>query len=80
MAIADASGFPIAADIQSASPHEVKLVEKTIDKRFLNKTPDLPDEGFGSESSDGYKFQNLREVVPVSTTSRKMVQFSDESQ
>ena len=29
MAIADASGFPVAACVESASPHEVKLVEKT---------------------------------------------------
>jgi transposase len=41
MAIAYTSGFPIAAHIESASPHEVKLVEKTVGKRFLNKTPDL---------------------------------------
>ena len=37
MAIADASGFPVAAHIESASPHEVKLVDKTIDNRFLEK-------------------------------------------
>jgi hypothetical protein len=41
MAIAGASGFPIAAHIESSLPHEVKLVEKTVVKRFLNKTPDL---------------------------------------
>ena len=39
-AIADASGFPIAAHIESASPHEVKLVDKTIDSRFPDNTPD----------------------------------------
>lgn len=40
MTIADASAFPVAAHIESAFPHEVKLVDKTIDKRFLNKAPD----------------------------------------
>jgi hypothetical protein len=29
MAIADASGIPVAAHIESASPHEVKLVDAT---------------------------------------------------
>ena len=31
MAIADAAGLPIAAHMESASPHEVILVEATID-------------------------------------------------
>jgi hypothetical protein len=34
MAIADAAGFPVSAHIESASPHEVKLVEATIDSGF----------------------------------------------
>jgi IS5 family transposase len=32
MAIADVSGLPVAIDMQSASPHEIKLVEATIKK------------------------------------------------
>jgi len=40
MAIADAAGFPIAAHIESASPHEVKLVEATIDSSFTQYAPD----------------------------------------
>jgi len=31
MAIADTAGFPVAAHVESASAHEVKLVEATID-------------------------------------------------
>jgi hypothetical protein len=45
MAIADASGFPVAAHIESASPHEVKLVDKTIDNRFVSETPRLKRRG-----------------------------------
>jgi hypothetical protein len=54
MAIADASGFPIAVDIESASPHEVRLVEKTINNRFLDKTPDLliGDKAYDSDPLD----------------------------
>jgi hypothetical protein len=40
MAIADASGIPVAAHIESASPHEVKLVEATIDSGFTKYAPD----------------------------------------
>ena len=36
MAIADKSGKPISVHVTDASPHEVKLVEKTIDQRFSN--------------------------------------------
>ena len=54
MAIADASGFPVAAHIESASPHEVKLVDKTIDNRFLDKTPDrwIGDKAYDSDPLD----------------------------
>jgi hypothetical protein len=37
MAIADASGLPVAIDMQSASPQEGKLVEITIKSRFIKK-------------------------------------------
>jgi len=35
MAIADAQGLPIAVGIASASPHEVTLVEATLDNAFV---------------------------------------------
>ncbi len=35
MAIADRAGLPVACGIASASPHEVTLVEETIDNSFL---------------------------------------------
>ena len=35
MAITDALGLPIAIGIASASPHEVTLVEETLDNAFL---------------------------------------------
>ena len=35
MAIADARGTPIAAGIASGPRHEAKLVEETIDHRFV---------------------------------------------
>ena len=41
MAIADVSGLPIAAHIESTSPHEVRLVEDTVDSRFAPYAPDM---------------------------------------
>jgi len=39
MAIADRTGLPVSCGIASASPHEVTLVEETIDNGFLEHAP-----------------------------------------
>jgi hypothetical protein len=54
MAIADASGLPVAVDIQSASPHEIKLVEATIKSRFIKKAPRrmIGDKAYDSDPMD----------------------------
>jgi transposase len=54
MAIADASGFPIAIDTQSASPHEVTLVSQTIETRFFEALPDklIGDKAYDSDTLD----------------------------
>ncbi len=54
MAIADASGLPIAAHVESASPHEVKLVEATIDSGFTKYAPDkiIGDKAYDSDKLD----------------------------
>ncbi len=54
MAIADASGIPVAAHIESASPHEVKLVEETIDSGFTEYAPDklIGDKAYDSDGLD----------------------------
>jgi transposase len=60
MAIADAAGLPVAIDIQSASPHEVKLVESTIASRFISKPPQMliGDKAYDSDPLD----DRLREL------------------
>lgn len=54
MAIADTSGIPVAAHIESASPHEVKLVEATIDSVFTEYAPDklVGDKAYDSDKLD----------------------------
>jgi len=54
MAIADAAGFPVAAYVESASPHEVKLVEETIDSSFTEYAPArlIGDKAYDSDTLD----------------------------
>jgi transposase len=54
MAIADASGLPVSAHVESASPHEIKLVEDTIDSGFTEYAPDklVGDKAYDSDSLD----------------------------
>ena len=54
MAIADAAGFPIAVHVGSASPHEVKLVEATIDSGFTEYAPNrlIGDKAYDSDGID----------------------------
>ena len=54
MAIADASGLPVALHVDSASPHEVKLVKKTIRGRFTDKLPKriIGDKAYDSDPLD----------------------------
>ena len=54
MAIADASGLPVALHVASASPHEVKLVKKTIRGRFTDKLPKriIGDKAYDSDPLD----------------------------
>jgi len=54
MAIADTSGLPVAAHVESASPHEIKLVEATIDNGFTRNAPDklVGDKAYDSDKLD----------------------------
>ena len=54
MAIADAHGLPISVCIASASPHEVTLVEQTVDSTFLKHAPDklIGDRAYDSDPLD----------------------------
>lgn len=49
MAVADGAGLPLAVSIASASPHEVTLVDATLDASFA---PALPDRLIGDKAYD----------------------------
>ena len=54
MAIADRSGLPIAVCIESAGRHEVRLVEDTLEGRFLPNAPQrlIGDKAYDSDALD----------------------------
>ncbi len=68
MAIADASGLPVAAHVESASPHEVKLVEDTIDCSFTQYAPDklIGDKAYDSDKLDDQLLdeRNVEMIAP----------------
>jgi transposase len=80
MAIADRFGLPIAAGIASASPHEVTLVDETIDNGFLDHAPDrlIGDRAYDSDGLD----ERLRkergiEMISPHRTNRKRAPTQD---
>ena len=52
MAVADGHGLPIAIDVASASPHEIKLVRSTLDAGFLADPPErlIGDKAYDSDA------------------------------
>ena len=54
MVIADAAGLPVAVHVESASPHEVRLVEDAIDSSFTENAPDklVGDKAYDSDKLD----------------------------
>ena len=54
MTFADAHSLPRSVHVASASPHETKLVEPTLDQPFLRKTLDrmIGDRAYDSDPLD----------------------------
>jgi hypothetical protein len=40
MAIADRQGLPVAVHVESATPHEIRLVVATLAERFVSQLPE----------------------------------------
>jgi len=54
MAVADAAGFPLSVHVASASPHEVTLVDATLDCSFCDELPQrlIGDKAYDSDELD----------------------------
>lgn len=75
MAIADASGLPIAVWAGGANTHEVKLVEKTIKARFIRQKPKkiIGDKAYDSDKLDEtLQKRNIELIAPHRTNRRKL--------
>lgn len=80
MAISDRPGLPIAAGIASASPHEVTLVDETIDNGFLDHAPDrlIGDRTYDSDGLDERLWEERGiEMISPHRTNRKRAPTQD---
>jgi transposase len=80
MAVADRAGLPLAVTVTSASPHEVKLVEKTLDQSFLETPPErlIGDKAYDSDPlDDRLKNQRGIELIAPHKTNRRKLKTQD---
>lgn len=79
MAIADRAGFPVALHVDSASPHEVKLVDKTIEGRFLVQVPKkiVGDKAYDSDPLDEELARIGIEMIAPHKSNRKKPKTQD---
>jgi transposase len=79
MAVADRSGLPIAISIGSASPHEVTLVETTLEARFTDEQPKrlIGDKAYDSDPLDERLAENGVELIAPHRSNRKKAKTQD---
>lgn len=74
MAITDAGGVVLSVQIESASPHEVTLVESTLEERFIKALPEklIGDKAYDSDNLDQrLEEQGVELIAPHKTNRRK---------
>jgi IS5 family transposase len=73
MALADASGLPLAVHAASASPHEVTLVEATLAASCVGEEPErlIGDRAYDSDPLDGALEERGIEMIAPHRRNRK---------
>jgi len=75
MAISDGHGLPLAMHVASASPHETKLVEATLEQRFFADLPErlIGDRAYDSDRLDErlMKHYGIEMIAPHTSTRTK---------
>ena len=74
MAVADGAGFPLAISVGSAAPHEVTLVEETLEKRFTKEKPKrlIGDRAYDSDPLDERLHnQDIQMIAPHKSNRKK---------
>lgn len=79
MAVADRFGLPLAVHTESASPHEVKLVERTVSERFTDERPKkmIGDKAYDSDPLDKQLQKLDIELIAPHKANRKKAQTQD---
>ncbi len=79
MAVTDAHGVPLAVDIQSSSPHETKLVESTLEARFVADLPErlIGDKAYDSDPLDAELAGQGVELIAPHRRNRKKAKTQD---
>lgn len=79
MAVTDAHGLPLAVDIQSASPHETKLVQSTLEARFLADLPErlIGDKAYDSDPLDAELAEQGVELIAPHRRNRRKAKTQD---
>ena len=74
MAVADRAGLSIAISVGSASPHEITLVETTLEARFTEDQPErlIGDKAYDSDPLDErLKEQGIQMIAPHKSNRKK---------
>ncbi len=74
MAITDAGGVVLSVAVESASPHEVTLVETTLEERFIDELPEklIGDKAYDSDALDErLAEQGIELIAPHKSNRRK---------
>jgi transposase len=79
MALADASGLPLAVQATSASPHEVTLVEATLAASCAGEEPErlIGDRAYDSDPLDGALEERGIEMIAPHRRNRKKKKTQD---
>ena len=74
MAVADRAGLPVAIHVASAAPHEVTLVDATLEQRFTRALPTrlIGDRAYDSDPLDArLRTQGIELIVPHKKNRKK---------
>jgi transposase len=73
MALVEAHGLPLAVTIDSATPHEVTLVDQTLDARFVDPLPErlIGDKAYDSDALDAALAEQNIEMIAAHRGNRK---------
>ena len=79
MAVADVSGLPVAIHLESAAPHEVTLVQDTLEQRLVAEPPQrlIGDKAYDSDKLDEQLKEQGTEMIAPHKRNRKKAATQD---